>query len=142
MEITDIRIFLREEERLKAYAAVTFDSSFVVHNMRVIDGKNGLFVSMPSKRRKDGKYQDVAHPITTDMRQKLDKAIIESYKKASAEKKASVPPSPVPVSPSVGSIVSESSGQTLPPVQELDVSESAEAVPPPEPSRPLAEEQK
>lgn len=94
MEITDVRIFLREEERLKAYAAVTFDAAFVVHNMRIIDGKNGLFVSMPSKKRKDGKYQDIAHPITTDMRQKLDKAIIESYKKASAKKKEEAPSAP------------------------------------------------
>jgi len=142
MEITDVRIFLREEKRLKAYAAVTFDSSFVVHNMRVIDGKNGLFVSMPSKRRKDGQYQDVAHPITTDMRQKLDKVIIESYKKASAEKKEAASSAPPPVAPSAGDIVSESSGQAAPPVQEPVVSESHEAAPPPEPSQPPAEEQK
>jgi len=139
MEITDVRIFLREEERLKAYAAVTFDSSFVVHNMRVIDGKNGLFVSMPSKKRKDGKYQDIAHPVTTDMRQKLDKAIIESYKKASAEKKAESPSSPVPAPPSAGDAVSDISSQ---PVQETVVSESAAEVPPAEGAQPQAEEQK
>ncbi|MDO9514137.1 MAG: septation regulator SpoVG [Elusimicrobiota bacterium] len=97
MEITDVRIFIREDGKMKAFAAVTFDASFVVHNIRVLDGSNGFFVSMPSKKRKDGKYQDVAHPITTEMRQRLDKVIIEKYKQVAAEKAAEVPP-PAPSS--------------------------------------------
>ncbi|MCD6413389.1 MAG: septation regulator SpoVG [Elusimicrobia bacterium] len=82
MEITDVRIFLRNEPKLKAYVSITFDGCFVVHNMRVIDGKNGLFVAMPSKKRKDGKHQDLAHPITAEMRQKIEDLVISKYKEA------------------------------------------------------------
>ncbi len=139
MEITDVRIFLREEERLKAYAAVTFDASFVVHNMRLIAGRNGLFIAMPSKQRKDGKYQDIAHPITTDMRHRLEKVIVENYKKASAEKKAEASSAPVQVPPSAGDTVSDNSSQ---PVQETAVSESSEADISPEVARPPSAEQK
>ncbi len=84
MEITDVRIFLRNEPKLKAYVSITFDGCFVVHNMRVIDGKNGLFVAMPSKKRKDGKHQDLAHPITAEMRKKIEDLVISKYKEALA----------------------------------------------------------
>ncbi len=79
MEITEIRITLKNEERLRAFVNVTFDNVFVVRGLKVINGTRGFFVSMPSKRRPDGSYQDMAHPINTDMRKLLEEKIIEAY---------------------------------------------------------------
>jgi len=82
MEITEVRIHLRNESRLKAFATVTFDNAFVVHNMKVINGNKGLIVCMPSRKIKDGTYKDIAHPITNEFRDKIEKVIIEEYNKA------------------------------------------------------------
>ncbi len=79
MQITEVRISLRDEERLKAFANVTFDDEFVVRGLKVIDGNNGYFVSMPSRQRPDGSYQDIAHPINSDMRGRLEEAVLGAY---------------------------------------------------------------
>ena len=80
MEITEIRIALREEDRLKAFVTLTFDDCFVVRGVKVIRGQQGLFVAMPSRKRPDGTFQDVAHPIHQDMRDRLEEAILEEYR--------------------------------------------------------------
>lgn len=80
MEITDIRIKRVEgENKLKAYASVTFDNSFVVHNIKVIEGNSGLFIAMPSRKTRSGEMKDVAHPINTAFREKMQNAILEKY---------------------------------------------------------------
>ncbi len=79
MEITDIRINLRDEEKLKAFADVTFDNSFVVRGMRVINGTRGYFVSMPSRRRNDGTFQDIAHPVNSQTRKLIEEKVIAAY---------------------------------------------------------------
>jgi stage V sporulation protein G len=79
MEVTEIRVFLAEEDRLKAYVTVTFDNCFVVRDLKVIHGNNGLFVAMPSKKKKDGTYKDIAHPIHADFRNYLENLILEKY---------------------------------------------------------------
>jgi stage V sporulation protein G len=80
MEITDIRIRKVDTEgKLKAYVTVTFDDCFVVHNVKIIEGDNGSFIAMPSRKTKNGEYKDVAHPINTDFRNMLQDRIIESY---------------------------------------------------------------
>lgn len=79
MEVTEIRIFLADEDRLKAYVTVTFDNCFVVRDLKVIYGNNGLFVAMPSKKKKDGTYKDIAHPINADFRNYLESLILEKY---------------------------------------------------------------
>mgnify|MGYP001618033706 CR=1 FL=1 len=79
MEVTEIRIFLSEEERLRAYVTVTFDNCFVVRDLKVINGNTGLFVAMPSKKKKDGTYKDIAHPINSDFRDHLEGLILEKY---------------------------------------------------------------
>ncbi len=81
MEITEVRITLRGDEKLRGFANVTFDNSFVVRGLKIICGTRGLFISMPSRRRPDGSYQDVAHPINLDMRKRLERAIIEAYER-------------------------------------------------------------
>jgi DNA-binding cell septation regulator SpoVG len=68
MDITDVKIFPVDEEKLKAYVTITLDGCFVVRDLKVIQGSAGLFVAMPAKKRKDGTYKDIAHPLNTDMR--------------------------------------------------------------------------
>jgi stage V sporulation protein G len=79
VEITEIRLTMRNEEKLKAFVNVTFDNSFVIRGLKIISGNRGYFISMPSKRRPDGTYQDMAHPINTEMRHQLERKIIEAY---------------------------------------------------------------
>jgi stage V sporulation protein G len=86
MEITEVRIHLRPQQKLKAFATITFDNTFVVHNVKIVSGKNGLIVSMPSRKVKDGSFKDIAHPITNEFRSKLEKAVLEAYNKAVSEK--------------------------------------------------------
>lgn len=81
MEITEIRITLRNEEKLKAFANVTFNNAFVVRGLKVIKGKKGFFISMPSRKRKDGTHHDIAHPINNDTRKRIEDAVLEAYEK-------------------------------------------------------------
>lgn len=82
MEITDVRVFPVDEEKLKGYATITFDNCFVVRDLKVIAGTNGFFVAMPSKKRKDGTYRDTAHPLNSEMRDAIESKVIEAYKAA------------------------------------------------------------
>lgn len=79
MTLSEIKIFLVDEERLKAYVSITIDDCFVVRDLKVIDGPQGLFVAMPSKKRKDGQYRDIAHPLNAETRQQIENAIFEAY---------------------------------------------------------------
>ncbi len=79
MKITEVRVSLCNEERLKAFANITFDDEFVVRGLKVIEGHNGFFVSMPSRRRSDGTYQDIAHPINNAMRTMLEETVLAAY---------------------------------------------------------------
>lgn len=85
MEITEVRVTLRNEEKLKAFANVTFDSAFVIRGLKVIKGTGGYFVSMPSRKRPDGTHQDIAHPINSSMRKYIEDAILDEYHKTLAE---------------------------------------------------------
>ncbi len=80
MEITDIRIRkVTTEGKLKAYVTVTFDDCFVVHNIKIIEGKNGVFIAMPSRKTRNGEYKDIAHPIRPDFRSRLQERILEAF---------------------------------------------------------------
>lgn len=80
MEVTDVRLRKVDTDgRMRAIASVTFDDEFVVHDIRVIDGNDGLFVAMPSKRTPDGEFRDVAHPINSNTRSKIQDAVLASY---------------------------------------------------------------
>src|ERR1700692_2042300 len=73
------------EGRMKAIASITIDNEFVVHDIRVIDGNNGMFVAMPSKRTPDGEFRDIAHPISSSTREKIQMAVLSEYEKAAIE---------------------------------------------------------
>ena len=79
MEITEVRITLRDEPKLKAFANITFDNAFVIRGLKIIDGQKGLFISMPSRRAKDGTYRDIAHPINNEMRSAIEQAVLQKY---------------------------------------------------------------
>jgi stage V sporulation protein G len=79
MEITEVRLTLRQEERLKAFVSITFDNAFVVRGLKVIAGNSGLFVAMPSRRGKDGTFRDVAHPINNETRAMIENAVLAEY---------------------------------------------------------------
>jgi len=81
LEITEIRIAIRNEVKLKAFANVTFDNEFVIRGMKIISGTKGLFISMPSKKRSDGSYQDVAHPVNSETRRRIEQAVLEAYER-------------------------------------------------------------
>lgn len=81
MEITEVKVHpVKGNNKLKAYATVVFDNSFIVRDLKIIEGNDGYFISMPSRRTKDGSFRDIAHPLNTDMRTALEEAIINKYK--------------------------------------------------------------
>mgnify|MGYP000520571795 CR=1 FL=1 len=79
MNITEVKVYPVNEEKLKAYVAITFDNAFVVRDLKIIQGPNGLFVAMPSKKRKDGQFKDIAHPLNQETRNRLEDAIFDAY---------------------------------------------------------------
>jgi stage V sporulation protein G len=83
MNITNVKIFPRKENKLKAYVTITFNNAFVVHNIKIIEGANGLFVAMPSRKRRDGSYMDIAHPLNSNMRRELEERVLTEYKRES-----------------------------------------------------------
>lgn len=85
MDVTEVRVFPVDEDKLKAYVTITFDHCFVVRDLKIIRGNTGLFVSMPSKRRKDGTYKDIAHPLNNETRRMIEEKIIAEYEKMLAD---------------------------------------------------------
>ncbi|NLY86540.1 MAG: septation regulator SpoVG [Tissierellia bacterium] len=82
MKITDVRLRkISEEGKMKAIVSVTFDDEFVVHDIKIIEGQNGLFVAMPSRKMADGEFRDIAHPINAETRQKVQEAIFQEYER-------------------------------------------------------------
>ena len=81
MEITEVKVFPVNEEKLKAYVTIVFDDCFIVRDIKIISGTSGLFVAMPSKRRKDGSYKDIAHPLNQTTRRKFEEIILDAYLK-------------------------------------------------------------
>jgi stage V sporulation protein G len=118
MEITQIRVFPVYEEKLKAFVSIILDECFVVSDIKIIQGTSGLFVSMPSKKRKNGTFRDIAHPLNNETRRRFEEQIIARYRE----------------------VVAESGGEAPAPLRELDDrpgSESSEPkgpAPEPEPS--------
>jgi len=85
MEITEVKVFPANEGRLKGYATMVFDNCFIVRDMKIIQSDEGYFVSMPSRRKKDGSFKDIVHPLNADTRQEIENRVIEEYKKVVGE---------------------------------------------------------
>lgn len=86
MQITDVRVRrLNGDGKMKAIVSITFDDEFVVHDIKVIEGQNGLFIAMPSRRMGDGDFRDIAHPLVSETRNKIKDAVLDAYERALAE---------------------------------------------------------
>jgi len=87
MQITDVRVRkVNDEGKMKAIASVTFDDEFVVHDIKIIEGQNGLFIAMPSRKMGEGDFRDIAHPLLSETRNKIKDAIFAEYDKVLAAK--------------------------------------------------------
>ncbi|HDQ43987.1 MAG TPA: septation protein SpoVG [bacterium] len=79
MEITEVKISLRQEDKLRGFANITLDDMFVIRGLKIISGGDRFFIAMPSRRKKDGSFSDVAHPITTEFRARMEEMVLEKY---------------------------------------------------------------
>ena len=79
MEITGIRVQLWDDERLKGFVNVTFDDCFIVRGMKIIEGDDGYFIAMPSRKRADGTYRDIAHPLNGKMRRRIEEQVLQAF---------------------------------------------------------------
>ncbi len=85
MNVTDVRVRkINQDGKMKAIVSVTLDDSFVIHDVKVVEGQNGLFVAMPSRKTPDGEFRDIAHPITSSAREVIQSAVLEAYQNALA----------------------------------------------------------
>ena len=91
LQVTEIRISLRDDPKLKAFASVTLSSCFVVRGLMVVEGERGFFVAMPARKRPDGTYQDIAHPINGDVQRYLQEEVMRAYWKEMGKGRAPVP---------------------------------------------------
>lgn len=83
MQITDVRVRkITKEGKMKAVVSITLDDEFVVHDIKVIEGEKGMFIAMPSKKAADGEHRDIAHPISSSARERIQRTILESYQRA------------------------------------------------------------
>lgn len=86
MQITDVRVRkVTKEGKMRAVVSITIDDVFVVHDIKVIEGEKGLFIAMPSRKASDGEYRDIAHPINSETRDKIQSLILEKYKEVASE---------------------------------------------------------
>ncbi len=81
MKVTQVKVFPVHEDKLKAFVSVVFDHAFMVNDIKVIQGKDGLFLSMPSRRKKNGDFKDVAHPLNNETRRMLEECVLSEYRK-------------------------------------------------------------
>lgn len=79
MKVTEVNVFPVNEDRLKAYVTITLDDCFVIRDLKIIRGNGGLFVAMPSKKRKDGQFKDIAHPLNQETREQVERAVFDAY---------------------------------------------------------------
>ena len=79
MKVTEVKVFPVNEDRLKAYVSITFENAFVVRDLKIIQGTSGLFVAMPSKKRKDGQFRDIAHPLNQETREMIEDVVFKAY---------------------------------------------------------------
>jgi len=92
MNITEVRVSLRDDAKLRAFASITLDNCFVIRGLKIIEGKTGTFVAMPSRKRKDGEYQDIAHPINNDARAEMERIVLAEYEQEKNQAKTAEEP--------------------------------------------------
>jgi len=120
MEITEVKVFTVSDEKLRAFVSVVFDGCFMVNDIKVIQGRESLFISMPSRRRKNGQFKDVAHPLNSDTRKMIEDRVLSEYQMATGQ-----PGEPIQ-SPQVRPVVEapRSEERSLEEVAEMHLSDS------------------
>jgi stage V sporulation protein G len=91
MDITEVKVFPIQEEKLKAFVSIVFDHCFMVNDIKIIQGKDGLFISMPSRKKKNGEFKDVAHPLNNETRRTIEGKILAEYERVLGERGESAP---------------------------------------------------
>lgn len=86
MEITEVKVFPIQEEKLKAFVSIVFDQCFMVNDIKIIQGREGLFISMPSRKKKNGEFKDVAHPLNNETRRMIEEKVLGEYHRVLAER--------------------------------------------------------
>jgi stage V sporulation protein G len=100
MEITEVKVFPIQEEKLKAFVSIVFDQCFMVNDIKIIQGREGLFISMPSRKKKNGEFKDVAHPLNNETRRMIEEKVLGEYHRVLAERGEE--PMAMPVMPALG----------------------------------------
>jgi stage V sporulation protein G len=96
MEITEVKVFPVDEEKLKAFVSIVFDRCFMVNDIKIIQGRDGLFISMPSRKKKNGEFKDVAHPLNNETRQMIEQVVVAEYERVLGERGEELPAPPRP----------------------------------------------
>lgn len=101
MEITQVHVYPQEDERVRGYASIVLDECFLVNDIKIILGPHGCFISMPSRKRKNGKFRDIAHPITKEMRERIENRVFEEFEKVTGRKieARAIPEKPIETGP-------------------------------------------
>ena len=122
MDVTQVRVFPVEEDKLKAFVSIVLDDCFVVSDIKIIQGNNGLFISMPSKKRKNGTFRDIAHPLNSETRQHIEERVIAKYREVVADAGGRPPAEMRRISERVAPDGMEAEASNMP----LDLSEGGE----------------
>jgi len=96
MEITEVKVFPIQEEKLKAFVSIVFDQCFMVNDIKIIQGREGLFISMPSRKKKNGEFKDVAHPLNNETRRMIEEKVLGEYHRVLSERGEELPASAIP----------------------------------------------
>ncbi len=94
MEITEVKVFPISEDKLKAFVSVVFDHCFMVNDIKIIQGRDGLFISMPSRKKKNGEFKDVAHPLNNETRRRIESQVLGEYQRVLGERGEELPAPP------------------------------------------------
>jgi stage V sporulation protein G len=140
MEITEVKVFPIQEEKLKAFVSIVFDQCFMVNDIKIIQGRDGLFISMPSRKKKNGEFKDVAHPLNNETRRMIEEQVLGEYERilsGRGESMESVRPlggsgevgEALPMAAAPAAIPAASSEKSLDEVQEMHLSDSFWTVP-------------
>ena len=112
MEITEVKVFPIQEEKLKAFVSIVFDQCFMVNDIKIIQGREGLFISMPSRKKKNGEFKDVAHPLNNETRRMIEEKVLGEYHRVLAERGEEPMAMPaIPAMPSMPAMPPESFGE-------------------------------
>jgi len=119
MEITEVKVFPIQEEKLKAFVSIVFDHCFMVNDIKIIQGKDGLFISMPSRKKKNGEFKDVAHPLNNETRRMIEERVLGEYGRARGDAPLAV----APAAPAVAERVEAEVGSAPAPAAPVEVVE-------------------